>query len=210
MSDTTIRVDSAVRDKLRALADEDHVTLGDLLSRLAEREQYQREMRRANEVMDRMRGEDPAAWQEYLSELGAFEAGTARDGLTAATSDWPEYNDAGSAAGARPGRRRAACRPGSGGGPRARRQASRTGISGLSYNELRNEQLIVAAITSRQRGLPFHIPVGAGCGLRMPSWVQSESVRAISAQRVIRPLGRARPETVAEVRNRVISFLRDW
>jgi mRNA interferase MazF len=83
-------------------------------------------------------------------------------------------------------------------------------LSGPSYNELRNEQLIVAAITSRQRGLPFHIPVGADCGLRMPSWVQSESVRAISAQRVIRHLGRARPETVAEVRNQVISFLRDW
>ena len=35
------------------------VTLGDLIGRLAEREQYQREMRRANEVMDRMRREDP-------------------------------------------------------------------------------------------------------------------------------------------------------
>jgi len=54
MSDTTIRLDSAVRDKLRALADEEHVTLGDLLGRLAEREQYQREMRRANDVMHRM------------------------------------------------------------------------------------------------------------------------------------------------------------
>jgi mRNA interferase MazF len=83
-------------------------------------------------------------------------------------------------------------------------------LSGPSYNELRNEQLIVAAITGRQRGLPFHVPVGTDCGLRTPSWVQSESVRAISAQRVIRPLGRARPETVAEVRNRVINFLRDW
>ena len=83
-------------------------------------------------------------------------------------------------------------------------------LSGPSYNELRNEQLIVAAITSRQRGLPFHIPVGDDCGLRMPSWIQSESVRAISAQRVIRHLGRARQETVAEVRNRVINFLRDW
>jgi mRNA interferase MazF len=83
-------------------------------------------------------------------------------------------------------------------------------LSGPSYNELRNEQLIVAAITSRRRGLPFHIPVGADCGLRTPSWVQSESVRAITAQRVIRHLGRARPETVAEVRNRVINFLRDW
>lgn len=104
MSDTTIRLDGAVRDKLRALADEDHVTLGDLLCRLAEREQYQRDMRRANEVLDRMRSEDPAAWQEYLSELGTFEAGTGRDGLTAAAADWPEYNDAGSAPGALPGR----------------------------------------------------------------------------------------------------------
>jgi hypothetical protein len=104
MSDTTIRLDTAVRDKLRALADEDHVTLGDLLGRLAERERYQREMRRANEVMDRMRREDPAAWQEYLSELRAFEAGTISDGLTSAASDWPEYNDTGSATGAVPGR----------------------------------------------------------------------------------------------------------
>jgi hypothetical protein len=95
MSETTIRLDTAVRDKLRALAEEDHVALGDLLSRLAEREQYQRDMRRANEVMDRMRREDPAAWREYVSELGAFEDGTASDGLTAAASDWPEYNDAG-------------------------------------------------------------------------------------------------------------------
>ncbi len=107
MSDTTIRVDSAVRDKLRALADEEHTTLGDLLARLAEREQYQREMRRANEIMDQMRHEDPAAWQAYLSELHTFDAGTSGDGLSAAAADWPEFNDtdaAGGAAGAVPGR----------------------------------------------------------------------------------------------------------
>ena len=69
MSETTIRVDSGVRDRLRALADEDHVTLGDLLSRMAEREQYQRDMRRANEIMDQMQRDDPQAWHEYLSEL---------------------------------------------------------------------------------------------------------------------------------------------
>lgn len=83
-------------------------------------------------------------------------------------------------------------------------------LSGPSYNELRNEQLIVAAITGRERGLPFHIPVGADSGLRAPSWIQSESIRAISVQLVIRRLGRARPEVLAEVRNRVINFLRDW
>jgi hypothetical protein len=95
MSDTTIRLDSGVRDKLRALAEEEHVTLGDLLRRLAEREQYQREMGRANDVMHRMQTEDPAAWQEYLAESHAFDAGTAGDGLTPAAVDWPEYNDAG-------------------------------------------------------------------------------------------------------------------
>jgi hypothetical protein len=105
MSDTTIRLDSAVRDKLRALADEEHITLGDLLARLAEREQYQREMRRANDVMDQMRREDPAAWREYLSELHTVDAGTADDGLSVAAADWPEYNDtAESASGAVPGR----------------------------------------------------------------------------------------------------------
>ena len=104
MSDTTIRLDSAVRDKLRALADEDHVTLGDLLARLAEREQYQREMRRANEVMERMEREDPKAWQDYLSELRGFEGGTARDGLSDAAAEWPEYNDGAGAHNALSGR----------------------------------------------------------------------------------------------------------
>ena len=47
-------------------------------------------------------------------------------------------------------------------------------VSGPSHNELRSQQLIVAAITSRQRGLPFHIPVGADSGLRTPSWVRSD------------------------------------
>ncbi len=83
-------------------------------------------------------------------------------------------------------------------------------LSGSSYNELRNEQLIVAAVTSRPRGLPFHIPIGSESGLRGQSWVQSESVRVISARRVIRKLGRARPETLTDTRNRVMNFLRDW
>ncbi|MGH3276085.1 MAG: hypothetical protein ACRDNZ_17385 [Streptosporangiaceae bacterium] len=105
MTDTTIRLDSAVRDKLRALANEDHLTLGDLLGRLAEREVYQRDMRRANEVMDRMRRENPEGWQEYLSEFQVFSEGTAGDGLGAAAAEWPEYNDStGSVPGAVPGR----------------------------------------------------------------------------------------------------------
>ena len=83
-------------------------------------------------------------------------------------------------------------------------------LSGPSYNELRNQQIIVAAITSRQRGLPFHVPVGTDTGLRVPSWVRAETVRAISAARVTGRLGRVHPETLAEVRRFVVNFLRDW
>ena len=83
-------------------------------------------------------------------------------------------------------------------------------LSGSSYNELHNEQLIIAAVTSRHRRLPFHIPIGPESGLHGPSWVQAESVRAISVERVIQKLGRARSETLAETRNRVMNFLRDW
>jgi mRNA interferase MazF len=83
-------------------------------------------------------------------------------------------------------------------------------LSGPSYNELRNRQIIIAAVTSTERGLPFHVPVGTGTGLRGPSWVQCETVRAISADRVVRLLGRVPPETLAEVRRRVANFLRDW
>ena len=72
MSDTTIKSDNTAREKLRALASEDHVTLRLLLARLAEREQYQREMGRANEVMERMQRDDPQARQDYLSELGGL------------------------------------------------------------------------------------------------------------------------------------------
>jgi hypothetical protein len=49
--------------------------------------QYQRDMLRANEVMDRMQHEDPAAWQDYVADLCGFEVGTARDGLATAASD---------------------------------------------------------------------------------------------------------------------------
>jgi hypothetical protein len=63
------------------------------VARLAEREQYQREMWRANEVMERTRREDPAAWDDYLSELRTFEAGTMADGLGQAAAEWPECND---------------------------------------------------------------------------------------------------------------------
>lgn len=83
-------------------------------------------------------------------------------------------------------------------------------LSGPSYNELRNDQLIVAAITSRQRHLPFHFAVGTDSGLRVPGRVQSESVWAISGQRVIRPLGRVSSGTLADVRSQVINFLCDW
>ena len=50
-------------------------------------------MRRAAVIMDRMRRQDPAAWQGYLTELRTLELGAAGDGLTGVAADWPEYQD---------------------------------------------------------------------------------------------------------------------
>jgi hypothetical protein len=60
---------------------------------MAEREAYQRDLQRANEIMDQMWREDPDAWQDYIAELRSFDTGTSGDALIAAARDWPEYND---------------------------------------------------------------------------------------------------------------------
>ena len=58
----------------------------------AERKQYKRDMRWANEVMGNTQRDDPEAWRAYRAELRSFEDATISDGLTDAASDWPEYN----------------------------------------------------------------------------------------------------------------------
>lgn len=73
-------------------------------------------------------------------------------------------------------------------------------LSTDTYNSWPIGMLFVAPITSVQRGLEHHVPIGEDAGLRGPSYVMPEYTRAISAQRTSRPaLGTAPPSVVEAV-----------
>jgi predicted transcriptional regulator len=91
MSTTTIKVDNAIRDRLAHVARARRMTLGALLSDVAdqlEREQHWAEIEAAYERIQRV---DSAGWADYLAELAAWEAGTVPVDPSA-VEEWPEFN----------------------------------------------------------------------------------------------------------------------
>ncbi|HEY2764794.1 MAG TPA: hypothetical protein VGJ13_12405 [Pseudonocardiaceae bacterium] len=91
MTTTTIKVESAVRDRLAQLARARGTTMGALLSEVVERLETEQRWSDIEAGYERMRREDPDGWAEYLSELTEWDAGTAAADRTAA-EEWPEYN----------------------------------------------------------------------------------------------------------------------
>jgi mRNA interferase MazF len=70
-------------------------------------------------------------------------------------------------------------------------------ISPAAYNSWPIDMAVVAPITSADRRLRHHVPIGKEAGLSRSSFVMPEYVRAISQQRLAeRPLGAASPETL--------------
>lgn len=80
-------------------------------------------------------------------------------------------------------------------------------VSTDRFNSLPIEQAIVVPLTSRQRGLPHHIPVIDDGGLNRPSWAMCEAVRAISTQRFGRLISTAAGETLAMVTQQLMLWL---
>lgn len=80
-------------------------------------------------------------------------------------------------------------------------------VSDARYNAMPIGHVLILAITRSDRRLAHHIPIGSEAGLRTPSFVMTESLRAISVTRIIRPLGTARPESMDEVRRWLKDFL---
>ncbi len=57
--------------------------------------------------------------------------------------------------------------------------------------------VIILPITTRERGIPFHVRLEADeGGLRQASFAKCEDVRSVSAERLIRKLGQVRPATM--------------
>jgi predicted transcriptional regulator len=82
MSTTTIKVDSALRDRLAALARERGTTMGALLAEATERLEREAFFMRAREQLERLRQEDPDAWEADRAESRFWQAGTDRDTLS--------------------------------------------------------------------------------------------------------------------------------
>ena len=73
-------------------------------------------------------------------------------------------------------------------------------ISPASYNAWPIGMAVVAPITSTDRRLRHHVSIGKEAGLRGPSFVMPEYVRAVSQQRLAeRVLGAANQSTLDEV-----------
>ncbi|MGH3719222.1 MAG: hypothetical protein ACRDRI_10375 [Pseudonocardiaceae bacterium] len=91
MSTTTIKVDSATRDRLAHLARTRGTTMSALLSDVAERLETEQRWSDIEAAYQRMRRDDPDGWADYLGELAEWQLITANPD-TAAVREWPEYN----------------------------------------------------------------------------------------------------------------------
>ncbi|MCL2465409.1 MAG: type II toxin-antitoxin system PemK/MazF family toxin [Micrococcales bacterium] len=71
-------------------------------------------------------------------------------------------------------------------------------VSAAEFHAWPIQMLFAVPITSRDRGLPHHVPVGSN-DLPLPSFAMPEYARSISQRRLVRRLGRADDATLAAV-----------
>lgn len=72
-------------------------------------------------------------------------------------------------------------------------------ISNVQLNELPSQLCIVAPLTSRDRGIPLHVPVlPPDGGTRLASFVLCDQVRSVSHERLKRYRGRVSNEVVEQ------------
>ena len=78
-------------------------------------------------------------------------------------------------------------------------------ISDDRFNRSRAGLAFAIPLTTRQRGLPTHVPISPPeGGIRVPSFVKCEDLRSISAERLIEgPWSMLSPQTLAAVEDRV-------
>ena len=75
------------------------------------------------------------------------------------------------------------------------------------FNSLPIRQAIIVPLTSRDRGLPHHLPVHDDGSLTRPSWAMCEAVRAVSTIRFGRFVSMASTETTRAVIRQVASWM---
>jgi mRNA interferase MazF len=76
-------------------------------------------------------------------------------------------------------------------------------VSADRFNLLPIRRAVVVPLTSRDRGLPHHVPVADDGKLTRPSWAMCEALRTVSTRRFGRLVGAADEATVAAVLSQV-------
>lgn len=89
VSATTIKVDSMVRDRLAALAQERGLTMGGLLAEVADQLERETFFTRARAQMEALRDGSPDEWAADRAESSAWQRGTDAD--AARTRDEPGW-----------------------------------------------------------------------------------------------------------------------
>jgi mRNA interferase MazF len=81
-------------------------------------------------------------------------------------------------------------------------------ISADRHNRGGSRLVIVVPVTTRQRGLPFHVaitpPEG---GVRQPSFAKCEDIRSVSVVRLRQRWGNVSPHTMALIEDRLRTLL---
>jgi mRNA interferase MazF len=91
---------------------------------------------------------------------------------------------------------------------RGREQAGKRPVLVVStdrFNEGPADLVVVLPITSKAKGIPWHVPLvaGAGTGLRTASFAMVEAIRCVSRERLAKRLGDAPTALMSEVEKRL-------
>lgn len=90
---------------------------------------------------------------------------------------------------------------------RGREQAGKRPVLVIStdrFNEGPAELVVVAPLTSKGKGIPWHVSVKAGeAGLRTQSFIMCEMLRCVSRERLAKRLGEISATTLVEVETRL-------
>jgi hypothetical protein len=82
MTTTTIKVETAVRDRLSTLARERGTTMGAMLAEITERLEREAFFAKAREQLSHLRQDDPSAWEADRAEADSWQRGTDQDTLS--------------------------------------------------------------------------------------------------------------------------------
>jgi mRNA interferase MazF len=94
---------------------------------------------------------------------------------------------------------------------RGREQAGKRPVLVIStdgFNHGPAELAVVLPITSKDKRIPWHVPVGAGeGGLTRNSFIMCEAIRCVARERLAKRLGQVSDPTISEVELRMRMLL---